>query len=306
MSDSENYNTMKQRKAMAPLGFLYRLNAAADRADIRYKKSERRHKQHVKRFTYRLADSQLKSILKSQRFKSMDDLEYVLKQQEDDWDDDSQSVPSTKARDFRADNLRQGRLKTKYPERAYATQSGDDSDPDERHVIFEDEVLENSPAQESAEFRESPPENQGPGMTILTHHVLKVMENSGWNKPGHMAQQGKARQSNGNPGSPSPRYDDPDRDMRCDNCNGIGRRADNCWADLICENSHRTGHPTQLCKTLPCKKCGKFHDGRCDNWEMLESIARLARQGIVQDLPTPMLGRLLAVKADPGDGSLNH
>ncbi|OWY95581.1 hypothetical protein PHMEG_00034378 [Phytophthora megakarya] len=40
MSDSEKYYTMKQRKAETPLDFLYRLNAAADRADIRYKKSE--------------------------------------------------------------------------------------------------------------------------------------------------------------------------------------------------------------------------------------------------------------------------
>ncbi|OWY99919.1 hypothetical protein PHMEG_00029000 [Phytophthora megakarya] len=101
----------------------------------------------------------------------MDYLEYVLKQQEDDWDDDRQGSSSTKARDFRADNLRQGRLRTKYPGRAYVTQSGDESDSDERH---------------------------------LTQHVLKVMENSGWNKRGHMAHQGKARQSNGHPGSPSP------------------------------------------------------------------------------------------------------
>ncbi|OWY92042.1 hypothetical protein PHMEG_00039112 [Phytophthora megakarya] len=71
---------MKQRKAEPPLDFLHHLNAAADRAGIRYKKSERRREQHVKRCTHRLADSQLKSILKSQRFKSMDDLEYVLKQ----------------------------------------------------------------------------------------------------------------------------------------------------------------------------------------------------------------------------------
>ncbi|OWY94210.1 hypothetical protein PHMEG_00036128 [Phytophthora megakarya] len=201
------YYTMKQRKAEPPLDFLYRLNAAADRADIRYKKSERRREQHVKRFTHRLADSQLKSILKSQRFKSMDDLEYVLKQQEDDWDDDRQGSSSTKAEDFRADNLHQGRFRTKYPGRAYVTQSGDESDSDERHVMFEDETLEISPAQESIESHEAPPETQGLGMTMeeLTQHVLKVMEYSGWNKPGHVAHQGKARQSNDHPGSPSPR-----------------------------------------------------------------------------------------------------
>ncbi|OWZ14387.1 hypothetical protein PHMEG_00012147 [Phytophthora megakarya] len=40
MSDSEKYYTMKQRNVETPLDFLYRLNAAADRADIRYKMSE--------------------------------------------------------------------------------------------------------------------------------------------------------------------------------------------------------------------------------------------------------------------------
>ncbi|OWY91563.1 hypothetical protein PHMEG_00039802 [Phytophthora megakarya] len=176
MSDSEKYYTMKQRKAETPLDFLYRLNAAADRADIRYKKSERRREQHVKRFTHRLADSQLKSILKSQRFKSMDDLEYVLKQR-------------------------------KMIGMMTAKTSGDESDSDERHVVFEDETLEIPPTQENVEPREALPENQGLGMTMeeLTQHVLKVMENSGWNKPGHMAHQGKTHQSNGHPESPSQR-----------------------------------------------------------------------------------------------------
>ncbi|OWZ20436.1 hypothetical protein PHMEG_0005149 [Phytophthora megakarya] len=94
--------------------------------------------------------------------------------------------------------------------------------------------------------------------------------------------------------------------MRCDNCNGIGHRAENCLADLICENCHHTEHPAQLSKTLPCKKCGKIHDGRCEDWDLLESIVRLAGQGLVKDLPPPMLNRLLAIKADPGDESLKH
>ncbi|OWZ14542.1 hypothetical protein PHMEG_00011969 [Phytophthora megakarya] len=98
MSGSEKYYTMKQRKVEPHLDFLYRLNVAADRAVIRYKKSERRREQHVKLFTHRLVDSQLMNILKGQRFKSIDDLEYVLKQQEDDWDDENQNTSSTKHR----------------------------------------------------------------------------------------------------------------------------------------------------------------------------------------------------------------
>ncbi|OWZ17861.1 hypothetical protein PHMEG_0008147 [Phytophthora megakarya] len=178
----------------------------------------------------------------------MDDLKYVLKQQEDDWGDDRQSGSSTKTRDFRADNIHQSLLRTKYAGRAYFTQSGDESDSDERHVMFDDETLEISLAQESVESRETPLEIQGAG---ADQHVLKVMENSGWNKPGHMAHQGKARQSNGHPGSPSLRYDNPDRDS----------------VKIV------IALDILLNYARPYKKCGKFHDGRCEDWEMLESIA---------------------------------
>ncbi|OWY92503.1 hypothetical protein PHMEG_00038465 [Phytophthora megakarya] len=232
----------------------------------------------------------MKSILKSQRFKSMDDLEYVLKQQEDDWDDDRQSSSSTKTRDFRADNLRQGRLRTKYPGRAYVTQSDDESDSDERHVMFEDETLEISPPQGSVESHEAPPENQCSDMTMeeLTQHVLKHT----WVKPTRI----------------SATQDRHRRGMTTLTRTRVVTTAmeSDIRPRISAKKCHRTGHPTQLCKTLPCKKCGKFHDGRCEDWEMLESIARLARQGIVKGLPTPMLDRLLAGKADPGDGSLNH
>ncbi|OWZ11450.1 LOW QUALITY PROTEIN: hypothetical protein PHMEG_00015525 [Phytophthora megakarya] len=216
------------------LDFLYRLNVAADRAVIRYKKSERRRIQHVKLFTHRLVDSQLKNILKGPRFKSIDDLEYVLKQQEDDWDDENQDTSSTKHRISGRTTF--GRHKTKYPGRAYGAQSGDQFESDERHVMFEDEVVENPTTQEATESREVSIENKVTSMTMeeLTQHLLKVMDNSVskgiWNTTV------KVRQNNGHPGSPSPRYGNPDRDMRCDNCNGIGYRADNCWTDLICEN----------------------------------------------------------------------
>ncbi|OWZ06850.1 hypothetical protein PHMEG_00020845 [Phytophthora megakarya] len=154
---------------------------------------------------------------------------YTMKQrkQEDDWDDECLNTTSTKARDFRADNVH--------------------------------EALESPTTQEAALAREVSVENQVPSMTMekLTQHVLKVMENSGWNKHGNMAHPGNARQNNDHPGSSSLR---------------------NCWADVIYEKCRYTGHPTQLCKTLSCKKCIKSHDGRCGDWEML--------------------GRLLTVKGD--------
>ncbi|OWZ20218.1 hypothetical protein PHMEG_0005400 [Phytophthora megakarya] len=122
-----------------PPDFLYRPNATADRADIRYKKSERRREQPVKRFTHQLVDSQLKNILKCQRFKSMDDLEYVLKQKEDDWNGESHNASSTKTLDSRADKPQSGATKNH----------------------------ESPKTQEAVEPREVSVENQAPSMSII-------------------------------------------------------------------------------------------------------------------------------------------
>ncbi|OWZ17566.1 hypothetical protein PHMEG_0008482 [Phytophthora megakarya] len=56
VSDSEKYYTMKQYKAEAALAFLYHLNLAAERADVKFRKSERRCEQHIKRFIKNLTD----------------------------------------------------------------------------------------------------------------------------------------------------------------------------------------------------------------------------------------------------------
>ncbi|OWY95748.1 hypothetical protein PHMEG_00034170 [Phytophthora megakarya] len=48
------------------LAFLYRLNLAAEQADVKFRKSERRREQHIKRFFKNLTDMSLKSTLQSQ------------------------------------------------------------------------------------------------------------------------------------------------------------------------------------------------------------------------------------------------
>ncbi|OWY93648.1 hypothetical protein PHMEG_00036881 [Phytophthora megakarya] len=83
VSDYEKYYTMKQYKDETALAFLYRLNRAAERADVKFRKSERRREQHIKRFIKNLTDMSLRSTLQSQRFYKVSDLEYVLKQQEE-------------------------------------------------------------------------------------------------------------------------------------------------------------------------------------------------------------------------------
>ncbi|OWZ00495.1 hypothetical protein PHMEG_00028303 [Phytophthora megakarya] len=63
VSDSEKYYTMKQCKDKIALAFLYHLNLAAERADVKFRKSERRCEQHIKRFIKNLTDMSLRSTL---------------------------------------------------------------------------------------------------------------------------------------------------------------------------------------------------------------------------------------------------
>ncbi|KAE8951300.1 hypothetical protein PR002_g33011 [Phytophthora rubi] len=58
--------------------FLYRLNEAAVKAGIRYKKGKKDSAHYIKRFSKNLRDQQLKAILRNTRIHNLDDLEYVL------------------------------------------------------------------------------------------------------------------------------------------------------------------------------------------------------------------------------------
>ncbi|OWY95840.1 hypothetical protein PHMEG_00034053, partial [Phytophthora megakarya] len=111
VSDSEKYYTMKQYKDETALAFLYRLNLAAERADVKFRKSERRREQHIKRFIKNLTDMSLKSTLQSQRFYKVSDLEYVLKQQKEVNASGGYSTRSPPNRDFRADNVARGGMR---------------------------------------------------------------------------------------------------------------------------------------------------------------------------------------------------
>jgi hypothetical protein len=65
LSDAEKYYTIRQYKDETALAFLYRLNLAAEQADIKIRGSDRQREQHIKRFMKTIADEQLKATLQS-------------------------------------------------------------------------------------------------------------------------------------------------------------------------------------------------------------------------------------------------
>ncbi|OWZ00507.1 hypothetical protein PHMEG_00028284 [Phytophthora megakarya] len=138
VSDSEKYYTMKQYKDETALAFLYRLNLAAERADVKFRKSERRREQHIKRFIKNLTDMSLRSTLQSQRFHKVSDLEYVVKQQEEVNASGNYSTRSPPTRNFRADNIAGGGMRQRNPNRAYVAQDDEGADVEQSAQVEQD------------------------------------------------------------------------------------------------------------------------------------------------------------------------
>ncbi|POM66894.1 Hypothetical protein PHPALM_17174 [Phytophthora palmivora] len=124
------------------LDFFYRLNSAAGKADIDFRKSSKRLEKHIRRFITKLRDTRLKTSLQGQRFRNIADFEYALEQDEEVWSRSDRDAPPPRVRDFRADNIPQGRFKSKRTGRAYVTRgdvsdSESDEDP-EIHARFQE------------------------------------------------------------------------------------------------------------------------------------------------------------------------
>ncbi|EGZ18814.1 hypothetical protein PHYSODRAFT_332551 [Phytophthora sojae] len=237
-SYSERYFTMEMKNSESALDFFYRLNSAAGKADIDFRKPSKRLGKHIRRFIMKLRDTRLKTSLQGQRFRSIADLEYALEQDEDVWSRSDHDAPPPRVRDFRADNIPQGRFKPKRQGRAYVTRgdvsdSESDEDP-EIHARFQEitdepRVSARSTSANSGSTREISGEEastpsagslasmKGAEWTqTLTNEVYRVMDNMGWRPPN--AQSGP----NTNSGFRSPRRENPNWDKFCEKCGKWG------------------------------------------------------------------------------------
>ncbi|KAH7485436.1 uncharacterized protein KRP23_4487 [Phytophthora ramorum] len=125
-SYSERCYTMEMRSSESALDFFYRLNSAAGKADIDFRRSTKRLEKHIRRFITKLKETRLKTSLQGQRFKSISDLEYALEQDEEVGTQNERDAVTSRNRDFHAGNLpNPGRPRPKRFERAYLTQNAD-------------------------------------------------------------------------------------------------------------------------------------------------------------------------------------
>ncbi|OWY93078.1 hypothetical protein PHMEG_00037655 [Phytophthora megakarya] len=200
VSDSEKYYTIKQYKDEKAPVFLCRLNLAAERPDVKFRKSERRREQHIKRFIKNLTDLSLRSTLQSQRFYKVSDLEYVLKQQEELNASGRYSTRSSPNRNFRADNVARGGMRQQNSNRAYVAQDDEGADVEQPTQVEHDAGKNDAAFQEfDAQILDNP---NGAFLSReeLIHEVYRIMNGVGWKPVNPNARSG----SSANPIPPVP------------------------------------------------------------------------------------------------------
>ncbi|KAE9001638.1 hypothetical protein PR002_g17859 [Phytophthora rubi] len=186
LSEAERYYTMTQRKGEKALAFLYRLNLAAERAGVYFRKSSKKREQHLRQFVRNLSDESLNETLQSHRFKKVADLEYILKQREELRQEDSPPARVQQTRDFRADNVVRDRFKPKRRDRTFVAQ-GDAELDSEEHEMSEDSPEPRTGTSGSSFAQEEPDggvSNSRADVVLtkeeLIHEVFRVMERVGW------------------------------------------------------------------------------------------------------------------------------
>ncbi|ETO71608.1 hypothetical protein F444_12080, partial [Phytophthora nicotianae P1976] len=235
MSEPERYYTMFQYRDEIALVFLYRLNLAAERADLNFRKSSTDRERRIKRFIKKLSDDQLKRTLESQRFRRVSDLVFVLKQQEEVRQKDG--PPARQSRDFRADNVVRDRYKPRRQDRAYVAQGDENSgydEVDERETGIRSAPAMNNPnvSSSSSTPNDSTSEICTPNDTLtredLIHEVYRGMDRVGWpQRPQAQRPGGPSQRQPQRPQHPGfqPRYN-PDRDKTCADCGRLGHRSE--------------------------------------------------------------------------------
>ncbi|OWZ13322.1 hypothetical protein PHMEG_00013370 [Phytophthora megakarya] len=182
---------MDQRKSETPREFYYRLNKTTAKAGIDICSTSKLRDQHVKTFIRKLTDKQLRATLQGQRIRSMTDLEFILKQNDEDRHEKTDASLS-RVRDFRADNQHMRHYRPKQFGKAYVvTHSEDESEDgdDEWGSSSEDEEpptksdLSVPKANQSESFAKQKDAWKSEMRQEVTQEVFRIMDNSGWKHP---------------------------------------------------------------------------------------------------------------------------
>ena len=273
---SEKYFSMFQKKGETARQYLWRLNASATKARIRYDTPERL-KDHVTRFIRSLTDSEAKQVVCTRTFLTIEELEETLETYERHVAEPRRRTPSRSSSTDRSSSSRESdrdrdrersSSRSSSQARVYYAADGGDEQPAEsgRRVHFEDEMgqSDSDSADEGFVFqadgskdRDGRPQHGG-GRPGPGH-----ASNQGGGRPNsHYGPGNQGRKPNGDrprDGSPGPR-----QDSTCFGCGRLGHWLNECPHRTQCTACNGAGHTAETCrKKCPC--CEKVHDrGQCE------------------------------------------
>ncbi|OWZ15526.1 hypothetical protein PHMEG_00010818 [Phytophthora megakarya] len=261
-----------------PREFYYRLNKTAAKAGIDIRSTPKLRDQHVKSFIRKLTDKELRATLQGQNFRSMADLEFILKRHDETWHEETDASPS-QVRDFRANNQHMRRHRPKRYGKAFVVTHSEDESEDGDYEMDSSSEGEEPPtksdlsvpkANQSESFAKQKDACNSELRQEMPQEVFRIMDNSGWKPPNG---------SEFRPRSPYPRFGNFSQSKHCDNCGEGSYTTDSCWMDIECERCHQLGNSSQMCRIRLCNLCGRYHDGKCDDPKILRLLKTLAQQG---------------------------
>ncbi|OWZ13935.1 hypothetical protein PHMEG_00012663 [Phytophthora megakarya] len=217
-SYSERYFRMKKTDHETPLQFFYHLNAAAVKAEVKFKSSSKLRESHIQRFIKKLRNDQLKTALEGHRILNITDLERALRRHKDVWREEVYDSPAPKKPSFRTDNVHHDRTQNRGPtrrqERAFVTQ-GDAEPTQDSEFQLEPQNPEVFAEQAEAHSKSSSELlNSG-----IDGAVFRAAENQHWKSPNLHPGQGVARPEHW--------------DVFCEKCKKWGHPKANCWTGMI-------------------------------------------------------------------------
>ncbi|OWZ03938.1 hypothetical protein PHMEG_00024249 [Phytophthora megakarya] len=258
-SPVERYLCLKQESRETPRTFLWKLNAAATKANVDFHSASGCHR-HVNQFLKNLRDRELQLSLQGRVYFTTDELEDVLKQVEE-MEQGMRRKP--------VNDVQFGRHKPQGVGAGVATR-GEGGDyaaltPDTEGLRWEDEDDSGYGYQYDAENDEA-----YDGL-VDQEKVFRAEALVLWNERNGRSPSRPDPRGGGPPGAP--RSSTP-----CPVCNKLGHTRERCWQQMKCDRRRE------------CEACCQLHPaGEC---AVIKAFKEAAQRGQLQGLPEEVLQRL--------------
>ncbi|OWY97456.1 LOW QUALITY PROTEIN: hypothetical protein PHMEG_00032003 [Phytophthora megakarya] len=279
------YFTMKMTDHETPLQFFYRLNAAAVKAEVKFKSSSKLRESHIRRFVNKPRNDQLKTALEGHRFQSITDLERALRHHRDVWHEEGHDSPAPKKPSISVSTTftKAGlRIVDRLDGRAFMTQG--DAEPTQdsefQHESQNPEVFADQAEAYSNSISELP--NGG-----MDGEVYRIAECQHWKSPNPYPGQGVARPDNW--------------DVFCEKCKKWGHPEVNGWTEMTMTSQ---GTPDKSLYQNPLCRMWRF--SLWNIWKAFPSVMTLGKQGNTSELPTQFRSLLPTKDHASGAQQLNQ